>query len=263
MSLPSSFLLASTRAFLLSAAFAFLAPAAASAAAFSVDPIALTLAGGHSSATIAVVNQSGAKLRLQVTGFSWSQGSAGEIQLTPTTDLVFFPRLLTLNPGETRRIRVGVMSGQVATEKTFRVFVEELPALASVVTPAGAHLNIRMKIGVPLFLQPLGTATASGDVKNVAVRGRALHFDVLNTGNTHFSVQDVRLSAANAVGSPAFAETMPGWYILAGATRHYVVPLTKAYCAALSSVTIAARTDAGTFKNAFANVPKDCVASVR
>jgi fimbrial chaperone protein len=244
------------------AALAIAVPSTAVATTFSVDPISVTLAKGGSSATIAVVNQSAGKLRLQVTGYSWTQSTAGQIQLAPTDDLVFFPQLLTLDPGETKRIRVGVTSAQGPVEKTFRIFMEELPSLASIVAPAaGPQLTIRMKIGVPVFVKPAGAATASGAVRNVAVRGGSLQFDVANTGNVHFSVQDVRIAATNASGAPAFAQSVAGWYVLAGGTRHFVVPLSKERCAALHSVTIATKTDVGTFKSAFPSVQKDCPAA--
>src|SRR5579863_9074302 len=80
----------------------------ASAATFSVDPILVTLPRGDASASVAVTNQSQQKLRLQVSGFAWQQRPSGEIALSPTDDLVFFPPLLTLEPGETKRIRIGV-----------------------------------------------------------------------------------------------------------------------------------------------------------
>ena len=252
----------STRTVALVAAFALLAPSAAVAATFSVDPISVTLVKGNSSATIAVVNQSGSKLRLQVSGFAWAQSTSGELQLTPTDALIFFPQLLSLDPGETKRIRVGVTLPQGATEKTFRVFMEELPSLASVVAPAsGPQLTIRMKIGVPIFVRPLGAASISGEARNVSIRGGSLQFDIANTGNVHFSVQDVRVAAATATGAPAFSQDLSGWYVLAGETRHYVVPLSKERCASLASLTITTKTDTGSFKNAFSNVQKDCSAA--
>ncbi len=253
---------ASARAVAFAVALTLVASAVASAATFSVDPISVTLKKGGSSATIAIVNQSGQKLRLQVTGFSWQQSPAGQMQLAATDDLVFFPQLLTLDPGETRRIRVGVTAPQAATEKTFRVFMEELPSLASIVAPAnGPQLTIRMKIGVPVFVAPIGPASFSGDVRAASVRGDSLQFDVANTGNVHFNVADVRVATTGVSGGSPFSSDLSGWYVLAGETRHYIVPLPKGRCASIASVSVSVKTDAGSFKNTFSNVSKDCAAA--
>lgn len=246
----------------LAVAIATTAVGVASAASFSVDPISVTLKHGGTSATIAVVNQSGSKLRLQVTGFSWQQSTAGEMQLAATDDLVFFPQLLTLDPGETKRIRVGVTAANGLVEKTYRVFMEELPSLDSVLLPqAGAQLTIRMKIGVPIFVSPIGATTVSGTVSNARIHDGSIQFDVINTGNKHFSVSDVAVVATNKAGVQAFAQNVTGWYVLAGGTRHFVVPLPKGRCDEISELKINVKTDTGSFKNAFSNLRKDCPAA--
>jgi fimbrial chaperone protein len=239
-------------------AAALFVPSPARAATFSVEPIIVTLAKGNSSATIAITNQSGDKLRLQVSGFSWNQSASGEMQLTPTDDLVFFPALLTLDAGETRRVRVGVTADQAAAEKSFRVFVEELPSLQSVVTPKTAAISIRLKIGIPVFINPIGAPVISGSVRNPAVRDNALSFDVVNTGNTHFSIQQVKVVGKSAAGSDLVSHDLNGWYVLAGGTRHFSVPISKTNCAALSSLAIQVHADTVSFSNSFPDLSKQC-----
>lgn len=238
------------------AAFLFAAPVFA--ATFSVQPIIVTLDKGNSSATVAIQNQSNDKLRLQVSGFSWNQSPSGEMQLTPTDDLVFFPQLLTLDPGETRRVRIGVTADQAAAEKSYRVFVEELPSLQAIVAPKTAAISIRLKIGIPVFINATGSSVLSGSIKNPAVRDNALTFDVVNTGNTHFSIQQVKIVGKSAAGSDVFSHDLNGWYVLAGGTRHYSVPISKANCAALASVAVQVRADTVSFSNAFPDVSKQC-----
>src|SRR5262249_29118867 len=162
--------------------------------------ISVTIAKGNSSATVAITNQSPGKLRLQVTGYTWQQSPSGDMKLTPSDDLVFFPQLLTLDPGETRRLRIGVSTDQGPTEKTFRVFMEELPSIESVVAPRTAGITIRMKIGIPVFLSAIGAPVITGSVHNAAVRENGLEFDVENTGNTHFSIQQVHVALKNGQG---------------------------------------------------------------
>lgn len=232
----------------------------AQAATFSVDPISVTLPKGNASATIAITNQSPGKLRLQVSGFAWQQKSTGEIALTPSDDLVFFPQLLTLDPGETRRIRVGVSTTAAPVEKTYRVFMEELPSLESVVAPKTASVTIRMKVGVPVFLSPSAPPISSGDVRDANVRGGALSFDVLNTGNKHFSIQQVRVAGSNAAGGNVFSQDVTGWYVLAGDTRHFSLPISKERCEELRTVVVTVHTDALTFSKSFPDLRKQCAA---
>jgi fimbrial chaperone protein len=232
---------------------------AAKAATFSVDPIIVTLEKTNSSASIAVTNQTTQKLRLQVTGFSWKQSTTGQLQLAKTDQLIYFPQLLTLDPGETKRVRIGVTMPQGPVEKTFRVFMEELPSLQSVLGPKGrAQVTLLLKVGVPVFLRPAGSPVVSGAARTGSIEKGAVNFDVVNTGNTHFSIQSVLVSGKNGAGVQQFSQSVSGWYVLAGGTRHFVVPISAARCAALSSLTIQVRTDAGRFSETFAGVRKQC-----
>ncbi|HET9393304.1 MAG TPA: fimbria/pilus periplasmic chaperone [Candidatus Rubrimentiphilum sp.] len=229
------------------------------AATFSVDPIIITLEKTNSSASIAVTNQTTQKLRLQVTGFSWSQSRSGQVELAKTDQLVYFPQLLSLDPGETKRVRVGVTMPQGPTEKTYRVFMEELPSLQSVLGPKGrAQVTLLLKVGVPVFLRPAGSPVVSGAVRSGSVQKGAVNFDVVNTGNTHFSIQSVVISGKSGAGAQLFSQNITGWYVLAGGTRHFVVPISAARCAALSSLSVQVRTDAGRFGETFAGVRKQC-----
>jgi len=233
------------------------------AATFSVDPISVSLAKGNSSASVAITNQSPQKLRLQVTGFAWQQKPTGEIQLTASDDLVFFPQLLTLDPGETRRIRVGVTAAQGPIEKSYRVFMEELPSLESIVAPKAASVTIRMKVGIPVFVSPSVAPVRSGEVRDATLRGGVLSFDVLNTGNTHFSIQQVRVRGTSATGSAVLSQDLNGWYVLAGETRHFSVPVSKDRCEAVRAMAISVRADALTFAKSFTDLSKQCVSAPR
>lgn len=228
------------------------------AATFSVDPISVSLGKGDSSASVAITNESTEKLRLQITGFAWEQSPSGEMKLSPTDDLVFFPQLLQLDPGETRRVRIGVTSEQGPVEKTFRVFMEELPSLESIVAPKQNAITIRMKVGIPVFVSPAVPAVLSGTVRDAAVHDSAISFDVVNTGNTHFSIQQVAVVGKNAAGAGLFSRELTGWYLLPGGTRHFSVPISKEGCGALHSLAVQVRTQTLTFSNSFADVTKQC-----
>ena len=233
----------------------------ASAATFSVDPILVTLPRGDASASVAITNQSQQKLRLQVSGFAWQQKPSGEIALSPTEDLVFFPPLLTLEPGETKRIRIGVSAAAGAVEKSYRVFMEELPSLESVTKPKAAGVVIRMKVGIPVFVSANVAATKKGEVRDVSVAGNTLTFDVANTGNTHFSIQQVLLNGTSATGASVLSQDLTGWYVLPGGTRHYSVTLPKGRCSQLHALKIDVHADGFGFDKTVGDLTKECTGS--
>jgi fimbrial chaperone protein len=136
--------------------------------------------------------------------------------------------------------------------------MEELPSLQSVIAPKGASITIRMKVGIPVFLSPNVPAAIAGTVKDAAVRDGAISFDVVNTGNTHFAIQKVRVTGKDSAGGDVFSQELTGWYVLAGETRHFTVPVTKDRCAALASLAVAVRADALSFANSFSDLVKQC-----
>ena len=98
------------------------------ASSFTVNPTQIFLAPRTTSALLTLRNESDETLRFQLTAFAWDQSAEGEIKLQPTEDIVFYPALLTLAPKESRNVRVGTATRFEAVEKTYRIFVEELPS---------------------------------------------------------------------------------------------------------------------------------------
>src|SRR5512136_1744285 len=113
-------------ALLLLLAVATANPRSARAADFTVNPIQIFLAAQTQSAILTVHNTSTEPLRFQLNAFGWAQDAAGQMQLTPTNEVIFFPRLLTLAPNEQRIVRVGTSVAPGPVERTYRIFVEEL-----------------------------------------------------------------------------------------------------------------------------------------
>ena len=110
----------------------------AHAASFDVNPIVIELSAKTGTATIAVKNRSTEPARFHLTASAWSQREDGEMSLLPTKELVFFPAILTLQPQESRQIRVGAKVKPGATERAYRIFIQELPGLQKV----GEHSEV-------------------------------------------------------------------------------------------------------------------------
>ncbi len=218
---------------------------AAAGSAFKVTPIQVTLSGSRASALVTVTNESEDGLRLQVSSFAWTQSPKGEIQLAPTKEVVYFPSLVEIGPGKEAKVRIGAMVPAGSTERTYRVFFEELaPVARAEGEAAGSRVRVLTKMGLPVFLEPLETRW-SGAVENAAVTAGTLRFVVHNTGNVHFTLLGVKVSGASAAGAPVLARQVEGWYVLPGGVREYEVPISAAECVDLKTIELEARTDKG------------------
>jgi fimbrial chaperone protein len=171
------------------------------------------------------------------------------MQLTPSDDIIFFPSLLTLAPDETRNIRVGPATSFAPTEKTYRIFVEELPPLG---TPeqGAAGVRILTRMGIPIFLQP-AQAVQRGRIEGIAVRGGRLSFHVKNTGNVHFVEQAVRVRGFGPAGDKLFEHQLAGWYVLADGFRAHELELPKGTCAKIRALAVEVQTEWATFQDRF------------
>jgi fimbrial chaperone protein len=210
---------------------------AAFGSAFKVTPIRVVLWGERSSALLTLTNESDQTLRFQITAFAWDQSSTGEMQLAPTEDIVFFPTLLSLDPGKERKVRVGTLVPSGATEKTYRIFFEELPPLERTATNRPpTQIRVLTKMGVPVFLEPEEPFPAGG-IENLSLENGSLRFRVRNSGNVHFSLQAVRVKGTGASG-----ETV------AGGIRDYELPSSHEECTRVRWVTIEAQTERSSFE---------------
>ena len=238
---------------LLLAAVAFVGPLAdtASAATFNVSPTQVFLSGNETSTLLTIRNESAEPLRFQLSVFAWSQNPAGEMVLTPTNDVVFFPALLSLEPNEERKVRVGRVVAAGAVEQTYRIFVEELPPLEAVVN-TGSSVRLLTRMGIPVFVRPSKDVNAPA-VDGLAVDGQAVRFTVANTGTVHF-VPDRVVVRGLADGTPVFERSVQAWYVLAGGRREFQLALADLRCAGATSIQVEA-TVAGTTIDKRVDVP--------
>ena len=215
----------------------------ASASAFRVTPIRVTLERGGASALLTLTNESKDTLRFQISAHQWAQDPAGLMKLEPTQEILFFPALLTLEPGAERKVRVSAKAAPASLEKSYRIFFEELPPLTTAETATqGAQVRILTKMGVPVFLAP-EKVVEKAVIANAAVGNGALRFDVKNEGTIRFSVQGVTVRGVDANDAVLLEQKLDGWYVLAGTVRSYSMPIAAQDCSKLKAVMIAAQTD--------------------
>jgi len=195
---------------------ALLLPAPARASSFSLSPMRVSLSPSATSVIVTVKNETEQELRLQLTVFGWSQSEAGEMNLSPTEDILLFPNLVTLKGGEERRIRVGTSATFGDTERAYRLFIEELPSAAA--QPAASMVTMRTKVGIPVFLEAAKAAGAA-ELQELAVSGGSASMRLKNTGNVHVIVDRATFRGLDASGQTVFEHTQNGWYVLPGESR--------------------------------------------
>ena len=227
-----------------------LAAGHAHAGSFDVAPISLTLSDTAKSGIITVKNKSTEELRFHISAMAWGQKTDGEMVLSPTKDIVFFPAMMTLGPGKSRNLRVGVTQAAGNVEKTYRVFVQELPPAIKGPDQEGT-VRMLTKMGIPIFHQS-GAPRGVASITNPTISQRKVRFDVQNKGNAHYRAQTITL-IAKAGGKVVHKEEVDGWYILAGGTRTYGIELPEAACNGLTSIEIEMKSDLGTTKASLAN----------
>jgi fimbrial chaperone protein len=213
------------------------------ASAYKVTPIQVSLSSRASSALLTLSNESPDTLRFQLSAFTWNQSRKGEIQLSPTEDVVFYPSLLTLKPGEERKVRVGTKAAAGPVEKTYRIFFEELPPLEkSDASPGGSQVKFLTRMGIPIFVQPTSTLV-KGSVEGIRLERGGLAFEVGNAGSVHFSVQKVRVTGSDASSRKTFEKKLAGWYVLAGGSREFELELSAAECGQTKRIRIEVETN--------------------
>lgn len=249
----------STRHWLLMASLAatsVLASANAQAARFQVSPVRLALSDRASSGLLSVQNQSPEPLRFQVGAYGWQQSNDGEMRLAETKDIAFFPSMITVKAGESRKIRVGSLVAQGTAEKTYRVFVEELPPLRR--SSGGATgVQVLTRMGIPVFLAAR-VPSPIPSIDGLALRNGRLVFVVRNRGNTHFLNRTLQISATDAVGKVTYETSFAGWYVLGSGLRAYDLELPSTACGELARVKVVLDTDQGPASASLSANPSQC-----
>ncbi len=227
----------------------------AQATAVAVDPTRLHLSAKAHAQSLTLRNSGTEKARFQVSAFSWTQSTSGEMQLTPTQDILFFPSLLEIAPGETRKIRVTTDVPADTLEKSYRLFVDELPPSNANTT---GSIRVLTRLGVPIFLQP--AAPEARPTLKVAVQRSHLLVSLENHGNSYLMAQSVRVVGKSKAGAVQFERELPAWYVLAHGRRQYDVALADAECGALDQLYATSKTEHGIVRTELA-VPAGSCAS--
>jgi fimbrial chaperone protein len=192
------------------------------AAEFSVSPIRAEFKPGVISETITVTNDGATPLKAAVKLMEWTQDASGKDVYTESADLVYFPREFEVQGGGRRLIRVGTKAPAGTVERTYRLFVEEVPPNRP--SAARAEVAFHFSFAVPIFLTPAVPRVQLEVADPVVTRGK-LSAVVRNTGNQHARLIKVRIT-----DDASFSVDLPGWYLLAGSQRSHDTELPREVC---------------------------------
>lgn len=232
--------------YLAGCALCVLIPAASIAGVFAISPIRLDIDRQNKTDSITITNdEPEKKLEMQAKLFEWTQDAKGNDVYVESNDLVFFPRIFAIDKQDQRVVRVGLKVPATTTEKSYRLFIEELPPPPD---PGrkGSQVVFVLRFGVPIFVRP-DKEQLAGAIEDLEPAPAAATVVVRNTGNQNFQIQS--LSVKSEAG---YQKEIVGGYVLAGATKHIIASFPPEMCRKHGKVEIVMKTDRiGTIERTF------------
>lgn len=203
-----------------------------------VSPIRLDMGSDTKSGVINVVNEGTGKFQVQMKAFVWSQDSEGKDHYAETADIIFFPKFMLFDKPEERLLRAGIKMPAAATEKTYRLFIEEIPEPKKA---DSTTIAIAIRFGVPIFVKPL-KEDPRGEISGITLSNGILKVGVKNSGNVHFVINGLFIKGKNSKGEELYTKKLDGWYLLNGVSRNHETDIPAAVCANLTTLDIEVKT---------------------
>lgn len=211
----------------------------AHAGEWRVNPIRLDLGRDAKTGVITVANDADSRLQVQMKTMEWSQDVEGKDVYTESSDIIFFPKIMIFEKKEEKILRAGIKIPAAAKEKTYRLFIEEIPETRK---SEGTTVAIAIKFGVPIFVKPL-KEEPKGEIEKPLISKGAVKMLVKNSGNVHFRIESIAVKGKDLEGEEKFSKELSGWYLLSGASRSYTTTIPQEVCAAVAKVSIEVKTD--------------------
>jgi P pilus assembly chaperone PapD len=130
-------------------------------------------------------------------------------------------------------VRVGSVTQAAGHEKTYRIFVKELPPVDGA---AGGGVRVLTTMGIPIFVRP-EKEIATAALNELRQGGGQLQFALANTGTVHFIPQQITVRGL-ADGIEVFEKQIEGWYVLAGGRRDFGVAVPPEQCGKVTALRV-------------------------
>lgn len=219
-----------------------LAAAASWAGSFEVNPVRLDLSATARTSSLTVRNTGADTVVVQTSVVSWAQADGKDVY-TPTNEILVTPPIVTIAPGAEQIIRAGLRRAPDAkSELAYRVYLQEAPPPPK---PGFQGLQVALRVGLPLFVQPMqGQARATLVWTLRRSGGDAMQLELHNEGNAHIQVAEVQLLPLT--GEQPIATQSALAYVLPGQKRSWEFKVAGTQAAAIGDrVRLKAATDSG------------------
>jgi fimbrial chaperone protein len=216
-------------------------------ATFEVTPLRFSFSAAKGSDILNIKNESEGNLQVQIKAYEWTQDAEGKDNYAETKDVIFFPRILSLKQSEGRIVRVGMKGPPGKREKTYRMYLEEIPGKEAL---QGTTVRTLLRIGIPVFFAPVAPE-AKGNLEGLKTEsGGKVSFLIKNEGNVHFIIRSIKITGQDASGSEVFADESQGWYLHAGVAKAFTREIPKNECPKVRRINVEVTTDKPTLSGA-------------
>ncbi|MDH3347145.1 MAG: fimbria/pilus periplasmic chaperone [Desulfobulbaceae bacterium] len=191
--------------FLLFLCFIWTSPALGRAN-LSIWPVEVSLWPENKISEINLSNKGLEVVRLQIYAKHWDMDKNGKFIEADTGEFVFYPRLLTIPAGETKTLRVGYNGDFPPLEKSYRLYIHELPELnqGEKENSSGVKVgfNMLMRLSVPLFVSPSKKSPlVQPIVDTVNKTTSGIKVSLSNPGANHLEIKNISAKLTDNKGA--------------------------------------------------------------
>lgn len=161
-----------------------LMPLGTQAASMHVAPLRLDLGPQRPVASLIIGNPEQVEIAVQAEAVAWTQTDGKDVY-TPTREVLINPSIFRIPAGGQQIVRVGLQVGTDATERSYRVFVRQLPQERA--AGQGMGLQTLLRIGIPIFVAAAAPAEAL-EWRLLPRTGGGYELMIDNRGTSHVQI---------------------------------------------------------------------------
>jgi fimbrial chaperone protein len=220
---------------------ALLIPELAGAADWEIDPVRIELSPEQQTAAITLKNASDQPSSIQIQVVAWSQLDGKDVY-TESRELLVSPPIVTIPAKGEQVIRAALRRpADSSNELSYRINLQELTPPP---TPGFTGVQVAMRVGLPVFVQPQNGKAAPKMVWNVVrMPDNSLKVGLKNQGNAHVHITDFYLYLPGS--DKEIAGKSGSRYIMAGQTHEWLLKLATMEKISSGRLHLKAYTDAG------------------